>query len=52
MTSVRLSGVPSPSELQDQYSEAETIARREGALRRMLTTPPKQQKEMVGQPQA
>jgi hypothetical protein len=34
----------------DQYTEAETIERREAALRRMLATPPKQQKEMVRQP--
>ncbi len=36
-------------EAQDQYSEAETVARREAALKRMLATPPKPHKEMVGQ---
>jgi hypothetical protein len=30
----------------DQYSEKETIARAEAALKRMLSTPPKQHVEM------
>jgi hypothetical protein len=31
---------------EDAYSEAETVARREAALKRMLTTPPKPHKSM------
>jgi hypothetical protein len=34
---------------QDQYSDAETIARRGSALKRLQTTPPKPHKEMVRQ---
>jgi hypothetical protein len=30
----------------DTYSEEETVARREAALKRMLATPPKPHKEM------
>ena len=32
----------------DTYSEAETVARREAALRRLLATPPKPHKKAVG----
>lgn len=32
----------------DQYTEVETIERREAALRRMLATPPKSHKAMAG----
>jgi hypothetical protein len=39
-----------PPKAQDQYSEAETLARREAALKRMLTTPPKPLKTMVAKP--
>ena len=31
---------------QDTYSEAETVARREAALSKMLATPPTQHKEL------
>jgi hypothetical protein len=33
----------------DQYSEKETEQRRDDAIRRALRTPPKPQKELVGQ---
>jgi hypothetical protein len=39
-----------PQAAQDQYNEAETVARREAALKRMLTTPPKPLKKMVSNP--
>jgi len=32
----------------DQYSEEETVRRREAALKRMLNTPPKPHSEMKG----
>jgi hypothetical protein len=33
------------TETPDTYSEEETVARREAALKRMLSTPPKRQKD-------
>lgn len=38
----------SPKQVPDTYSEAETVARREAALRTMLTTPHKPHKASKG----
>jgi len=37
--------MPNTRDADDTYSHDETVARREAALKRMLSTPPKHQKE-------